>query len=145
MGRLILATVAGLVAAFITIMAVEFMGATLHPPPPGLDITRPEDMATLMASMPMTAMAVVVLAWILGAFDGGLVAGLIARGRGRIPALVIGGLVVLGVLANSRMIPHPMWMLATGILLPIPAALAGAWLAGRLTRRPAASTDGRPG
>ena len=71
-------------------------------------------------------MLLVLIGWVLGAFLGGWVAARIARHR-RAAALVIGALVVLGVVANNMMIPHPLWMTIAGVLLPIPAA----WLAAR--------------
>ena len=45
---------------------------------------------------------------------------------------------VAGVILIILQIPHPMLMSAAGLLLPIPAALAGAWLVGlaRARKRP---------
>ena len=37
MGRTLLAALAGLATAFITIWLVEFAGHALYPPPPGID------------------------------------------------------------------------------------------------------------
>jgi hypothetical protein len=73
-----------------------------------------------------------VLAWVIGAFDGGFVAALIAGGnRPRIAALVPALMVIAGVVGMIVVMPaHPTWMSAAGLLLPIPAALLGAKLAG---------------
>jgi hypothetical protein len=60
---------------------------------------------------------------------GGYVAASIAR-KPR-PALAVGIVIVLGVIANAVMIPHPLWMTAAGVLLPVPAAWLGAQLATR--------------
>ncbi|HEV8694671.1 MAG TPA: hypothetical protein VGQ93_10910 [Lysobacter sp.] len=81
-------------------------------------------------------MLVVLAGWTLGAFFGGWIAARIARHR-LAAALVIGALVLLGVIANSMLIPHPLWMTLAGIALPIPAA----WVAARLVTRRA---QGRP-
>jgi hypothetical protein len=76
--------------------------------------------------MPVGALALVLAGWVVGALDGGLVAASIAKRRA--PAIVVGALVALGALAMVAMVPHPLWMSIAGVLLPVPAALAGAWL-----------------
>ncbi|MEO6103543.1 MAG: hypothetical protein ABIP44_07895 [Pseudoxanthomonas sp.] len=137
MGRTILGAVTGLVVAFITIMLVEFASHQAYPPPPDLDPMITEDMVQIMASMPLGAMLLVALAWLIGAFDGGLVAAMVAgRNRPRIAAVVPALMVMAGVLGMIVTMPqHPLWMSVVGLLLPIPMALAGAALATRI--RPA--------
>ena len=44
------------------------------------------------------------------------------------PVIIVGAAVALGALLMVTMVPHPMWMTIAGVLLPIPAALFGAWL-----------------
>lgn len=134
MGRTILGALAGLVLAVITIMLVEFAGHAVYPPPPGLNPMVTEDMAQIIQLLPAGAMVFVVAAWILGAFDGGFVAALIARGnRPRVAAIVPALMVIAGVVAMIVQMPgHPTWMAIAGLLLPIPAALAGAALAAML-------------
>jgi len=130
-GRTILGVLAGLVVAWLVMSLCEFGSLALHRPPPGLDLRDPEALALHIASAPLSAMLLVLAGWVLGAFLGGWVAARIARHR-LAAALVIGALVVLGVIANNLMIPHPLWMTITGIALPIPAA----WLAAsRLARK----------
>ena len=124
MGRTILGVLAGLVVAWLVMTLCEFGSLALHRPPPGLDLRNPEALALHIAAAPASAMLLVLIGWVLGAFLGGWVAARIARHR-RAAALVIGALVVLGVVANNMMIPHPLWMTIAGVLLPIPAA----WLA----------------
>ena len=134
MGRTILGAVAGLVVAFFTIMLVEFASHAAYPPPPGLDPMVTADMAQIMATLPQGAMLLVVGAWLMGAFDGGFVAALIARGqRPRVAAIVPALMVMAGVVGMIVQMPaHPKWMSIAGLLLPIPAALAGAALAALL-------------
>ena len=139
MGRTILGAVVGLVITFITIMLIEFASHQVYPPPPGLNPMVAEDMATILANMPLGAMLSVIVAWVVGAFDGGMVAALIAgRNRPRIAAIVPGLMVVAGVVGIILQMPqHPMLMSVAGLLLPIPAALAGAALVGAM-RKPSA-------
>jgi len=132
MGRLVLGVVAGLLAMFVVITCVQFLGAQLFPPPAGLDMADPDAMAALVAQMPLAALAFVVLAWALGAFAGGWVAARISTDFPRAAALVVAAAVVAGVVMMVLSVPHPLWMTVLGLALPLPLALAGA----RLARRP---------
>ena len=136
MGRTILGALAGLVLAVVTIMLVELAGHQLYPPPEGLNPMVTEDMAKIIQSLPAGAMLFVVAAWVIGAFDGGFVAAWIAgKGHPRAAAAVPALMVMAGVIGMIVQMPgHPLWMAVAGLLLPIPAALAGAALAARLKR-----------
>ena len=124
--RSILAVLAGLVVAWITVSLFEFASMHTFPPPPGVDVRDPQQVAALVSRMPVGALALVLAGWVVGALDGGLAAALIAKRR--VPAVVVGALVALGALAMVMMVPHPLWMSIAGVFLPVPAALSGAWL-----------------
>ena len=124
--RWILAVLAGLVAAWLTIMLFEFASMRAFPPPPGIDVHDPVQLTQLITQMPVAALGLVLAGWVVGALDGGLVAALIAKRR--VPAIVVGVLVMLGAFLMVSMVPHPVWMSVAGVLLPLPAALFGAWL-----------------
>jgi len=75
-------------------------------------------------------MAMLQVAWAIAAFFGGGVAALIA-GRGRmLHAGIIGALVLAATVINFFQMKslcdymHPAWLIATGVLLPIPLSLA---------------------
>ena len=127
--RSILAVLAGLVVAWITISLFEFASMHAFPPPPGVDVRDPQQLAALVSQMPVAALALVLAGWVVGAMDGGLVSTLIAKRR--VPAIVVGVLVMLGAFLMMVMVPHPLWMAIAGVLLPLPAALFGAWLVRR--------------
>lgn len=135
MGRTIAGVVVGVVVAWLAIMLAEFASAPLHPMPAGFDMHDPASVAAFVATLPVAALLLVLAGWVLGALIGGYVAARIAR-RLR-PALTVGIVIVVGVIANAVMIPHPLWMTITGVLLPVPAA----WLGARLATRRA--SDGR--
>jgi len=86
---------------------------------------------------PLGALLFIAVAWVVGAFEGGLVAAIVAgRNRPRLAAIVPALMVMAGVVAMMVKVPaHPTWMAVVGLLLPIPAALAGAWLASKTRRR----------
>ena len=134
MGRTIAGVVVGVVVAWLTIMLAEFASAPLHPMPAGLDMRNPESVAAFVATLPASALLLVLSGWVLGGLVGGYVAASISR-KPR-AALTVGIVIVLGVIANAVMIPHPMWMTIAGVLLPVPAA----WLGAKLATRRASAT-----
>ena len=78
MGRTLLGAVAGLISAVVTIMLIEFAGRQVFPPPPGLDPASTADMARIVATLPIGALLFIAGAWVVGAFEGGLVAAIVA-------------------------------------------------------------------
>jgi hypothetical protein len=124
--RSILALTTGLAMAIVTIWLFQFASMRAFPPPPAVDIGDPAQVSGLIAAMPVGALAMVLAGWVVGALDGGLVAALVSRRRW--PAVAVGTLVAaLGALMVLA-IPHPAWMAFAVVLLPVPAALFGAWL-----------------
>lgn len=122
--------VAGIVVAWLVITLSQLLSAALYPPPPGTDLTDPAALADFINTAPVTAMACVIAGYALAALSGGWVAARISRRHPRLAALIVGALVLLGVVLNYTMIPHPTWMLVSGVLLPVPMA----WLGTRLAR-----------
>ena len=124
--RRVLAVVAGLVAMFVIVIAVELLGPLFHPIPAGLD---PKDNAALgawVASAPFSAQAVIVAAWFLGALGGGWVA---RRLSGWVAAAwIVAFLDAALALTTLFRFEHPLWMQIGAVVAP---ALGG-WLATRL-------------
>ncbi len=119
--RSLLAVLAGLVVAMIVIAAVEAAGHALYPPPPGLDLARAADQERLMSVLPLQAKIAVILAWFLGALAGAATA--IAIGRRVLPAWIVAVAIAGLGLWTTQMFPHPDWMLASAVVLPLVAVL----------------------
>lgn len=119
--RSLAAIVAGLVVAMLVIGGVEAVGHAIFPPPPGLDLARAEDKARIMEAIPFEAKLAVVLAWFLGSLAGAATA--IAIARRVLPAWIVG--VAIGALGlwTTQLFPHPDWMLASAVVLPLVAVL----------------------
>ena len=133
--RSLLGALLGVVVAMLAIMVVELLGHQAYPPPPGLNPMDPADMQRILGLLPAGAKWFIVAAWTCGALLGGLAAALVAR-HPRIAALAPALLVVAGVVMVTLQMPgHPRWMALVGVLVPVPAALLGAALAGRLRTR----------
>jgi hypothetical protein len=129
MTRSILGVIAGLVAMVCTVGALQWLSQQFWPPPPGIDFHDPAQVRALIATLPWGALAMVVLSWTLGSLLGGFVAAKLARSHRRGAALAIGLVMLALVGLNLWMYPHPAWMIALGLLLPLPAALLGRELA----------------
>jgi uncharacterized membrane protein YfcA len=127
--RMLGGVVAGVVVAFLCVFVVESVLHGLYPPPAGLDVKNPADQARLMEAMPALAKAMVLLGWFIGALAGAWTAKRIAQRSlaGWLVALVV----IAAGIATMLMIPHPAFMWAGGILLP----LLGAWIADRISGR----------
>lgn len=128
----VLGVVAGVAVMYIVIASIEYASHLMYPPPPGLDPTNPANLAPILAAAPFAALAMLVLAWVAGAFAGGWVAARISRPWPRTAAIIVALFVLLGVIGMILIVPqHPTWVAIFGILLPVPMALLGARLAAR--------------
>lgn len=92
---------------------------------PQVDFHDVAGLRAMIEGAPMTAKAMVVGGWFLGALAGGLIAVRVAgwAWAGWIIAL----LVIAGGVANVVMIPHPLWMQIAAIAAPL---LAGVVVSG---------------
>lgn len=127
--KLVLAVVAGVIAGGVIVFATEYIGHSLAPPPADLDLSNPDDVKRLIDSLPFGAFAMVMLGWFLGSFAGAFVAHAIAKKPAA--AWAVAAIFILFTAMNFVMIPHPMWMIAAGLLIP----LASAWLVLRMAPR----------
>lgn len=119
MVKKIIGAVAGVFTAFILVMLVEGIGHLIWPPPVNVNTMDTEALAKLMKEMPIGALISVLVAWVVGAFGGGIVAGWL--GRAAWPGFVSGGLLLAAAIVNLLMLPHPTWFWP-GALIGIPAA-----------------------
>lgn len=129
--RIVLGIVAGMVVAFVCVLGIEFAGHAVFPPPPGTDLSNPAEVERLMSAMPVAALGFVIVAWFVGALAGAWVANAVARRA--LAGWIVALLVICGGVYTMMTIPHPAWMWAAGIGLPL---IAG-WLAQRLAKVPA--------
>lgn len=126
--KTVLGVVAGCVVAIACIFGIEAVSHLVFPPPAGTDLTDPAQMARVMEIIPPAAMAFVVAAWFLGTLAGAWVADALAKRA--LAGWIVALLVIAGGVYTMMTIPHPAWMWAAGIGLPLVAA----WLAQRLAK-----------
>lgn len=120
--RTLAAVVAGLLAAFILIVAVEAFSEVVHPMPEGVARTT-EEICRHVERYPAWVLAVVVAAWGVTAFAGAWIARTIGN---RYAVAIVGLLLLAAVGLNISMLPYPMWFkLANLLVVPIAIILGG--------------------
>jgi hypothetical protein len=125
--RCLAAVIAGMVLAFVLVIAIELVSAVIHPVPPDFQGTQAE-MCLHVQRYPAWVLALVVPAWGGTTFTGTWVAGRIGN-RGC--ALCVGLLLTAAVVFNVAMLPYPTWFkIATVIAVP-----AAVFLGSRLSIR----------
>lgn len=126
--RIMAGIVVGAVLAMLCVAGIEWIGMTIYPPPAGIDYGNPADLERLMAMVTPAQLGLVALGWFVGALLGAWAADAIA-GRA-LAGWAVALLLLAACVYNLLALPHPAWMWACGILLPL---LAG-WLAQRLAK-----------
>src|SRR5438309_11764830 len=117
--RTLIAIIAGMLVAFVFIVAVELFSSVVHPTPPDFGGTM-EEMCAHVARYPTWILALVVPAWGAAAFLSTWTANKIGN-RGS--AIFVGLLLLAAVVFNISKLPYPIWFKLV-ILLVIPTALA---------------------
>jgi len=129
--RRVLGVIVGLVVAFVCVQGAELISHQLYPFPPGADM---HDMATIkrfVATLPPPAFVLVLAGWLVGTLLGTFVAAKI--GRSRVPAYVLGAILLAAGIMNSIVIPQPLWFSAVSVVIFVVGTFIGARLA--TTRR----------
>lgn len=132
--RLIIGVIVGLIVGVVVVGVVEGMGHMIFPPPPGVDLTDPAQMATVMSKVPLEAKIAVIVAWFLGTLAGASTANLIA-GRRRTAGWIVAAVLFAFAGWTMATIPHPVWFMAASVV----AAIAAALVADRAFGRPRVS------
>lgn len=132
MGRLILGIVLGIAAAFATVFAIELAGHQIYPVPSDINLEDPEAMGAFVRSMPPGALALVLIAWFAGAFDGGVVAALISKRAWTV--WPVATLVAVGGIVTILMIPHPALLQIGAVVAPLMGGFAAGLLARKILR-----------
>lgn len=114
---------AGLVIAWLFVMGAEAIVHVLYPPPPGADMKNMETIKAFVATLPATAMLLVLAGWSLGTLAGTYAATRI--GWSTVPGYVTGALLLAGGVANASMIPQPSWLTAAPMIAYVVMTIAG--------------------
>jgi hypothetical protein len=135
--RTLLAVVAGMVLAFVLVVAVEMFSAVVHPFPPGLDPNAPGSIPAHVQRYPGWVLAVAGLMWGATAAAATWVA---SRIGGRLAGAVVTLLLASALAFNLSMLPYVLWFKVAMPAMFFVACLLGI-RSGRRAPSPAASED----
>ena len=150
-----LSALAGMIAAMIVTKLLQIVAHFVDPPsreiieafrniynddPTIVEAAR-ETLARELPKQPLQ-LVLVIVSHALGTFFGALIAVRASRVAHIVPASIVGGVMLMGGIANVMLIPHPVWFNAIDLLLYIPAALLACRLvAPRVSDAAAADPD----
>jgi hypothetical protein len=123
--RMSLAVVLGFIVGSTVNMGLILLSGKVIPPPAGADVTTMEGLKASLHLFEPKHFVFPFLAHSLGTFVGAVVATLLAPSKSAMPAYAVGGLFLLGGIANVLMLPAPAWFNALDLAL---AYLPAAWL-----------------
>jgi hypothetical protein len=133
--RSIGSVIAGLVLAFVFIIAAEVFSSIFHPWPPGVDTSDFEVCKAHVARYPTWVLAGGAVIWAAAPFSGSWLATSLGTFRHPAHGLVVGGVLLALAGFNMAMLPYPIWFPIV-ILIAFPL---GTILGIRLAKRPRVS------
>ena len=125
----ILAIIAGVITAGITVFVLESLSHLIYPPPENIDLTDYEALKEAVKGMPTGALVSVLLAWMISGIVGGFVGGKIDSINWKQNSIIIGLILLLFAIFNLYMVPHPLWMTVIAVVGYVPMAIWGGKLA----------------
>src|SRR5437870_1204660 len=124
--RRILGVIAGLLLVVVLVTAAEGIAHVMYPPPPGTNMRNMAAVKEYVATLPVTALVIVLAGWSLGTLVGTSTAARI--GRSVVPAYVLGVVVLAGGINNAIQIPQPPWFTTASFVIFIGMTIFGARL-----------------
>ncbi len=125
MKKRVLPVVVGLVSGWIVVFALERLNHVIYPTPAGADPFTKEDIAAIMAEIPIGAFVLLFLSWMISATVAGSVASVMSRPNWRNNVIIVGVVLSIGALVNMMMIPHPTWLIIASGIGYVPCAYFG--------------------
>ena len=129
--RNILACLAGIIIGSLVNGAVITAGASIVPPPAGVNVNDADSIAANIHLYKPQHFASPFLAHALGTLVGAAIAVALSARRRMTPALVVGSVFLVFGIAMCFMIPAPAWFITLDLVV---AYIPMAWLGGTLAR-----------
>jgi|GEM_PF-2287378 len=128
--RTTVATIVGVIFAFIIVGVIGTISMSIYPPDPSVDWRDPAQIKANWDLIEIPAMIMVFMAHFLSIIGGTIIAKLISRGS-KIPGYVIGGIVLVATTANLVFIQPPLWNSCTDLIL----VLIAFWLGIKISKK----------
>jgi hypothetical protein len=122
--RRIGAVVVGLIVAFLLVAGAEGIAHKIYPPPPGANMNDMAQVKAFVATLPLSALLVVLAGWMIATFVATWLAAKMAQTS--ITGYIVGGILLMAGIANAFIIPQPIWFSIASIVIYIGATLVGA-------------------
>ena len=121
--KTVLAALAAFVVNLLIVGTAEWGLALAFPPPHGANLSDPNQLEAFMNGMPLAAYLGLLAGWTAGAVGASAAAYFIADRK--VWAAFLGAAInLIGVLVTVATIPHPLWVTAIGMIVPLMAAAA---------------------
>ena len=133
--RNILSVIIGLVSSFFVIIILENIGFAMYPPPVKLNASNPEAMKVYYSTAPTIVLLMLILAYAIGSFVGGLVTSMVAINNKTRKAMTAGGILMGLGIYNLIAIPHPIWVVIGSLSVFMPFAYLGGKLGIKITKK----------
>ena len=127
----ILYVLSGVIIGGAVIYLVESIGHKIYPLPENLDWTDAEALGDHIATLPIGAFVMVLLAYLLGSLAGGFMT-VLYKNSGMSNSITVGIILTLLGLLNLIMIQHPTWFIVVSLSLYAPSAYFGGRLGLRI-------------
>lgn len=115
--RIILSGVVSLLAAFLIMMAFEYVNSLIFPFPSNINLYDLESVRAYTATMPWNAYILVWLGWIVGSLVAGWLSVTLSKSKSIVLPLILGILLTALGLFNNIMLGSPLWVTILGLFL----------------------------
>jgi hypothetical protein len=118
--------IAGMIVAALLVQGAEAIVHVMHPFPAGMN---EHDMAAIkkfVSTLPLSALMLVLIGWLLATIAGTFTATKIARTA--VAGIVTGALLLCAGIANAIVIPQPLWFSIVSFVIYI----GGTWVGVRM-------------
>ncbi len=119
----------GIISGVITLFLIELIGHLLYPPPTDFDFKDVEALKEYTKSAPIIVFIILILAYAIGSFIGGLITGIISKEKKIDNAVTVGGILLGLGTYNLFSMPHPTWVIICALIVFIPFS----WYGGKLS------------
>jgi hypothetical protein len=121
------AVIAGIIVAVLFVEGAEAIVHAMNPFPPGMDQHDMMAIKKFVSTLPLSAFLLVLAGWLLATVVGTFTAAKIS-GRA-LSGYILGALLLCAGIANSIIIPQPMWFSIVSFVIYIGGAMLGVALA----------------
>lgn len=125
----ILSIILGSITGVIIVMIGDALTHYIYPLPEGLDYSNKEILIEIMSYIPNTALIIMLAFWLISSFFGGFVAAKINPQSWKFSAIITSSILLGAASLNMFMLPHPLWMVVSAVILYIPSGYLGGKLA----------------